>query len=99
ARSSRDGGNVSVPSGFPPTREQAQIVTLKRVRRESIAGGDIALLQSPHEPALALFRRSMGETVGHDIALCFSLQAVVADGGRSLQRLIDVALIAEIVLS
>src|SRR5262249_4172993 len=41
----------------------------------------------------------MGESVGHDIALRFSLQAVVADGGRGLQRLIDVARIEEVVLS
>ena len=40
----------------------------------------------------------MGKTIRHDIALHLLLQAVIPDGRRGLQRLIDVPGLKEIVL-
>src|SRR3984957_14031823 len=70
----------------------------ERTRRDRIAGRDLAAVKAAGEPALALFRRAVGEGVGHDIALHLLLQPVVADRGRGLQGLVDVAGIEEMVL-
>src|SRR3984885_6350284 len=72
--------------------------SLQRVRRQRVAGRGLAGIKAVQKPALALFRGAVGEAVGHDIALHLLLQAVVADGGRGLQGLIDVALIEKAVL-
>src|SRR5476649_633233 len=65
-------------------------VSLKRCRRESIAGGQFALREAGGEPALALFCRAVGKRVRHDTPLHLFLQRVVADGARGLQRRVDV---------
>src|SRR5262249_472140 len=47
------------------------------------------------EPARPLFRRTMGERVGYDVALHPSLEAIVTDGGRRLHGGFDVARLEE----
>src|SRR5580700_12053641 len=69
---------------------------LQRTRRQRIATRNLAAIEAVLEPALALFRRAVGERVGHDIALHLFLQPVVADRGCGLQRLVDVARIEEV---
>jgi len=64
---------------------------LQRTRRQRIAARNLAAIEAGLEPALALFRRAMGEGVGHDVALHLFLQPVVADRGCGLQRLVDIA--------
>src|SRR5580700_2310902 len=71
---------------------------LQRTRRQRIAARNLAAIEAGLEPALALFRGAVGEGVGHDVALHLFLQPVVADRGRGLQGLVDVAGVEEIVL-
>src|SRR3984957_3636549 len=71
---------------------------LQRTRRQRIAARNLAAVEASQEPALALFRRAVGEGVGHDVALHLFLQPVVADRGGGLQRLVDVARLKEVVL-
>src|SRR5580700_1080859 len=72
--------------------------TLQRGRRQRIAAIHLAAIEAVGEPALALFRGAVGEGVGHHIALRLLLQPVVADRGRGLQGLVDVAGVEEAVL-
>src|SRR5580700_7005598 len=72
---------------------------LQRTRRQRIAARNLAAVEAGLEPAFALFRGAVGEGVGHDVALHLFLQAVVADRGRGLQRLVDVAGFEEVVLA
>lgn len=71
---------------------------LQRARRQHIASRDLARIEAVEEPTFALFGCAVGEGIGYDIALHLLLQAVVADGRSSLQSLIDVAWIEEVVL-
>src|ERR1700731_2929810 len=87
-------GQASRVSLSPCGRDQ----TLQRTRRDRIAGRDLAAVEAVGEPALALLRRAVGEGVGHDVALHLLLQPVVADRGRGLQGLVDVAGIEEMML-
>src|SRR5258708_26255751 len=69
---------------------------LQRTRRQRIAARNLAAIEAGLEPALALFRRAVGEGVGHDVALHLFLQPVVADRGCGLQSLVDVARVEEV---
>src|SRR5450759_5135527 len=71
-------------------------MSLKRSRRERIAGRQFALREAGGEPAFALLRRSVGKRVRHDASLRALLQRVVADRAGGLQRGIDVAGIEEL---
>src|SRR5262245_14212677 len=70
------------------------LVTLSRVGR--VAAIDVPRLEPRHEPAGALLRGAMGESIGHDIALRLSLQPVVADGRCGLHRRLHVARFDEV---
>src|SRR5664279_5108312 len=71
-------------------------MSLKRSRRERIAGRQFALREADGEPAFALFRRAVGKRVRYDASLRALLQRVVADRAGGLQRRIDVAGIEEL---
>src|SRR6516225_8063151 len=71
---------------------------LQRPSRESIAIRNFARIETVQEPTLALRRSAVGEGIRDYIALRFSLQPIVPDGGGGLQRLIDVARVKEAVL-
>ena len=60
-------------------------------RLEGIAAVNLPRPQPGHEPARALFRRPMGESVGHHITLTPPLQPIVADGGCRLHGSFDIA--------
>src|SRR5215471_8505343 len=70
---------------------QSQSVGLERV-----ATSKLSRIEPIEEPAFALRRSTMGKRVGNDVALHLFLQAVVADRGRGLQSLIEIALVEEI---
>src|SRR5262245_26962326 len=53
---------------------------LKLSRVERIAAIDVPRFEPRHEPAGALLRGAMGESIGHYVALRLPLQPVVADG-------------------
>src|SRR6185437_8424681 len=82
----------------PPHCADERNYTLKRARRHGVASTDFALLEPLHEPVLALLRCTVGKRVRHDVTLRLLLQAVVADCGSGLQRLVDVAGIQEVML-
>src|SRR5690606_30318548 len=71
------------PNGFPSGP----------VRSEGVALGDRAALQAGLEPARTLLGRPVSEAFRHDHALGASLDVVVADGGRRVERLLDVTLL------
>src|SRR6185369_7332065 len=58
---------------------------------ERVAVGDVAAAIAGFEPVLALFRRAVGEAVGHHAAGRLLLQGIVADRAGGFQRLVDVA--------
>src|SRR5262249_30481677 len=60
-------------------------------RGERVALTGVAAVDSALEPAHALRRASVGERLGDDTPLRLALQAVVADGGRGVETLLDVA--------
>src|SRR5580692_8385881 len=86
----------SAHSTSPRTR--GEVNSSERIRRQRVAAIDLAAIEAGLEPALALLGGAVGEGVGHDIALHLLLQPVVADRGRGLQGLIDVAGVEEMVL-
>src|SRR5579884_2775075 len=93
------GRRLATPRRFGRRRACPTASALARselIRLERVAGRDLPRLEALHEPALALRRGAMREGVGHHIALRLPLQAVVADGGGGLQRLVDIAGIEEI---
>src|SRR5262249_8846328 len=69
---------------------------LKLGRVECVAAVDLPRLQPGHEPARALLRGAVGESVGHHIALSLPLQPVVADGRCGLHRRLHVARFDEV---
>src|SRR5262249_2410517 len=94
----RDVTMAATASAIAGGAAPIELVISKLLRAEGVAPRDRAVRQAGREPALALFSAAMGEGVRHHIALHFLLQAIVADRGRCLQRLIDVAGIEEFVL-
>src|SRR3954452_19568527 len=64
---------------------------------ERAARPDLPAFEARHEPARALLRGAVGEGVWHDVALALALQAIIADGLRGVDGLLDVALLQGLV--
>src|SRR5262245_65754158 len=64
--------------------------------RERIALVEPAALQAPLEPLHALSARAVGERVRRHVALCASLQPIVADRRGGAERLLHVALLQDL---
>src|SRR5262245_3422776 len=71
--------------------QPSELVCSKR-----IAIPQVGCLKALLEPANALLRAAMGKGVGHDIAGAALLQAVVADCRGSVQTLLDIALLQDL---
>src|SRR5262249_57280426 len=67
-----------------------------RGRREGVALADLARIQPRAEPAHPLLGAAVGEGLGGHVAARLLLDAVVADGGGSLEPRLHVAGIEEI---
>src|SRR5262249_29986407 len=63
--------------------------------REGVAACTLPRPQPGNEPARALFRRAMCESIGHHIALTPPLQPIVTDGGCRLHSSFDIARLDE----
>src|ERR1700674_1655268 len=82
--------NLSGTNGFVSSRPGI-IRSLQLRAPQGVAARHSTALEPGVEPAHALLGRAVGECVGDDVALRLPLQAVVADGGRGLERSFDVA--------
>src|SRR6266849_3512857 len=87
--------NFSGTNGFVSSKP-GMVRSLELRTTEGVAARHTTALEPGVEPAHALFGRAVGESVGDDVALRLPLQAVVADGGRGLERSFDVALLDQI---
>src|SRR5712691_5029593 len=87
--------NFSGTNGFVSSKP-GMVRSLELRTTEGVAARHRTALEPGVEPAHALFGRAVGECVGDDVALRLPLQAVVADGGRGLERSFDVALLDQI---
>ena len=65
-------------------------VLLERRRPKRIALIDIAGVESPPEPALTLFGRSVCEALRDDVALGLLLEPIVTDGRCGAETLVYV---------
>src|SRR5437764_4590395 len=70
-----------------------ELTLLEACGLERIAACRLPRLEPGHQPARALLRGAMDESVGNDIALAAALQPVVADGRRGLNRRFHIALL------
>src|SRR6516165_5401984 len=57
---------------------------------KGVASLDVPLIEAALEPSLPLFRRAVGKSLRHDIALRSFLQRVIADLRRRVKRLVQV---------
>src|SRR5712692_2618283 len=87
--------NFSGTNGFVSSKP-GMVRSLELRTTEGVAARHTTALEPGVEPAHALFGRAVGESVGDDVALRLPLQAVIADGGRGLERSFDVALLDQI---
>src|SRR5262249_24602049 len=58
---------------------------------ERIAARHLARLQAGRQPLYTLRRSAVRQGVGHDVTLALSLQTIIADRGRRLQRTLHLA--------
>src|SRR5438874_2619414 len=82
---SKDGPGLATLRGSPKGRAPQDDATNNRLQRpaaERVAGLHGALLVAGHEPALALFGRTVREGIRHDASRGLALQRVVADRAR-----------------
>src|SRR6266702_2062170 len=77
--------NFSGTNGFVSSKP-GMVRSLQLRTTAGVAARHRTALEPGVEPAHALFGRAVGESVGDDVALRLPLQAVVADGGRGLER-------------
>src|SRR5690606_40999552 len=62
-----------------------------RTLTECLAICHIAALHSAREPFHPLLRAAVGERIGNDVALCTSLDHIIADGACSSDRFFRIA--------
>src|SRR6266849_6558795 len=86
--------NFNGTNGFVSSRPGI-LRSLELRAPEGVAARHRTALEPGVEPAHALLGGAVGEGVGHDVALRLPLQAIVADGGRGLERGLDVARLDE----